>query len=127
MSDRKKGAALARKFGALKTAEIIATACYQRIFQSAIAEIGTAKLVDALAEAEECRVGFLRPLLHPQPDRAAAHETLRWDCRNQGCRVGLTEAQRSALKKITRRPPFVLIAAAIGLAVISILIAVLYH
>jgi hypothetical protein len=52
MSDRTKGAALARKVGAPKTAEIIETACYRRIFQSAIEEIGTPKLVDALAEAK---------------------------------------------------------------------------
>jgi len=40
MLDRTKCAALARKFGAPKTAKIIATACYHLIFQSAIEEIG---------------------------------------------------------------------------------------
>jgi hypothetical protein len=57
MSDRTKGATLARKVGAPKTARIIATGgCYPIIFQSAIEEIGKSKLVNALAEAKDAEI-----------------------------------------------------------------------
>jgi hypothetical protein len=56
-SDRIKGAALARKFGAPKTARLIETSrdCYRSIFAMAIAEIGTPRLVEALAEAKDAK------------------------------------------------------------------------
>jgi hypothetical protein len=64
MSDRRKGEALARKFRAPKTAEVIATACYERIFASAIEEIGTATLVEALVEASDMSIGIqIRPTI----------------------------------------------------------------
>jgi hypothetical protein len=75
MLDRTKGAALARKFGAPKTAKIIATACYHLIFQSAIEEIGKSKLVNALTEAKDaewayCALEYIRDLTGAERDPA---------------------------------------------------------
>ena len=80
MLDRTKGAALARKVGAPKTAEIIETRwCYARIFQSAIEEIGAPKLVDALAEAKNAEWAFRA--LRDIRDLTERHRTIR----SKGC------------------------------------------
>jgi hypothetical protein len=57
MAARAKGAELARKFGAPKTAEVIETGgCFPCIFATAIEEIGAPKVVEALAQ--EKNVGW---------------------------------------------------------------------
>jgi hypothetical protein len=81
MSERIKGAALARKFGAPKTAAIIPTACYGQIFATAIEEIGVERLAAALAQAKNAAWAYFALC----------------DIRD------LTEAQRASLRTIAKQ------------------------
>jgi hypothetical protein len=75
MSDRRKGAALACKFGALKTAGIIATACYESIFASATAETCTSTLVEALAEANDAYWAYWPSAKSPTSPRSSVQRS----------------------------------------------------
>ena len=109
MSDRTKGAELAREFGAPRTAnKIIGTACYARSFQSAIEEIGVPKLLDALAEAKNAEWAYYA--LVYIPDLTEAQRTKLYDVIADTkddywayCALyyipDLTEAQRTTLKE----------------------------